>query len=145
MTATGTLDVGPLAGRVSPGWEPVRDAFAENFTERGEVGASVCVYRDGVPVVDLWGGLADPGVGRPWVSDTIVLVYSMTKGMSAVCANLLVERELLDPDTPVAKYWPEFAANGKADIPVRWVLSHQAGLAVIDADVTLAQALSWTP
>jgi CubicO group peptidase (beta-lactamase class C family) len=79
------------------------------------------------------------------VSDTIVLVYSMTKGMSAVCANLLVERGLLDPDAPVAKYWPEFAANGKADIPVRWVLSHQAGLAVIDADVTLAQALSWTP
>jgi CubicO group peptidase (beta-lactamase class C family) len=145
VTATSTLDSGPLAGRVSPGWEPVRDAFAENFTERGEVGASVCVYRDGVPVVDLWGGLADPSRGLPWASDTIVLVYSMTKGMSAVCANLLIERGLLDPDAPVATYWPEFAANGKADIPVRWVLSHQAGLAVIDADVTLAQALSWTP
>jgi CubicO group peptidase (beta-lactamase class C family) len=123
----------------------VRDAFVENFTTRAEVGAAVCVYRGGVPVVDLWGGVADPSTGRPWVNDTIVLVYSMTKGVSAVCANLLIERGLLDPDAPVAKYWPEFAANGKADIPVRWVLSHQAGLAVIDADVTLTEALSWTP
>jgi CubicO group peptidase (beta-lactamase class C family) len=140
-----TLDVGPVGGTVAPGWERVRDAFAANFIERGEVGASVCVYRDGVPVVDLWGGVADVATARPWSSDTIVLVYSMTKGMSAVCANLLIERGRLDPDAPVASYWPEFAANGKGDIPVRWVLSHQAGLAVIDADVTLEQALSWTP
>ena len=83
--------------------------------------------------------------GRPWARDTIVLVYSMTKGVSAVCANLLIERGGLDPDAPVAKYWPEFAANGKAAITVRSILSHQAGLAVIDADVTLAEALSWTP
>jgi CubicO group peptidase (beta-lactamase class C family) len=123
----------------------VRDAFVANFAELREVGASVCVYRDGVPVVDLWGGVADPASGRPWASDTIVLVYSMTKGISAVCANLLIERGRLDPDAAVASYWPEFAANGKGGIPVRWVLSHQAGLAVIDADVTLEQALSWTP
>jgi CubicO group peptidase (beta-lactamase class C family) len=139
------LDTGPVGGTVAPGWGPVRDAFVANFTERGEVGASVCVYRNGAPVVDLWGGLADPASGRPWVHDTIVLVYSMTKGISAVCANLLIERGRLDPDAPVASYWPEFAANGKAEIPVRWILSHQAGLAVIDADVTLEQALSWTP
>jgi CubicO group peptidase (beta-lactamase class C family) len=134
-----------ISGVVAPGWEPVRDAFVENFTAREEVGAAVCVYRRGVPVVDLWGGLAHPVTQQPWAPDTIVLVYSMTKGVSAVCANLLIERGLLDPDAPVAKYWPEFAANGKAGIPVRWVLSHQAGLAVIDADVTLAEALSWTP
>jgi CubicO group peptidase (beta-lactamase class C family) len=130
---------------VAPGWGPVRNAFVANFTERNEVGASVCVYHHGVPVVDLWGGLADPTSGRPWTRDTIVLVYSMTKGITAVCANLLIERGRLDPDAPVASYWPEFAANGKGDIPVRWVLSHQAGLAVIDADVTLGEALSWTP
>ncbi len=134
-----------ISGAVAPGWEPVRDAFVANFTERGEVGASVCVYHEGVPVVDLWGGIADAASGRPWTRDTIVLVYSMTKGISAVCANLLMERGRLDPDAPVASYWPEFAANGKGDIPVRWVLSHQAGLAVIDADVTLPEALSWTP
>jgi CubicO group peptidase (beta-lactamase class C family) len=140
-----TLDIGPVGGAVTPGWERVRDAFAANFVERGEVGASVCVYRDGVPVVDLWGGVADVATARPWTSDTIVLVYSMTKGMSAVCANLLIERGRLDPDAPVASYWPEFAANGKGAIPVRWVLSHRAGLAVIEADVTLEQALSWLP
>src|SRR6476660_4861519 len=134
-----------ISGEVAPGWEPVRDAFTANFTDRGEVGAAVCVYRDGVTVVDLWGGVADPASGRPWTSDTIVLVYSMTKGISAVCVNLLIERGRLDPDAPVARYWPEFAANGKGDIPLRWILSHQAGLAVIDADVTLEQALSWTP
>jgi CubicO group peptidase (beta-lactamase class C family) len=103
------------------------------------------VYRDGAPVVELCGGLADPATGQPWTNDTIVLVYSMTKGVTAVCANLLIERGLLDPDAPVAQYWPEFAANGKAEIPVRWVLSHQAGLAVIDAELDLAAALSWTP
>lgn len=134
-----------ISGDVAPGWERVRDAFVANFTDRSEVGAAVCVYSDGVPVVDLWGGLADTVSGRPWTSDTIVLVYSMTKGISAVCVNLLIERGLLDPDAPVARYWPEFAANGKGDIPLRWILSHQAGLAVIDADVTLEQALSWTP
>lgn len=140
-----TLDAGPLDGFVEPGWEPVRDAFVKNFTKRGEVGAAVCIYRDGRPVVDLWGGLADPTTAKPWQRDTIVLVYSMTKGMSAVCVNLLIERGLLDPDAPVARYWPEFAAQGKGDITVRWLLSHQAGLAVIDADVDLDAALSWTP
>jgi CubicO group peptidase (beta-lactamase class C family) len=142
---TSTLDEGSLGGTVAPGWEPVRDAFVANFTDRGEVGASVCVYRDGTPVVDLWGGVSDPASGRCWARDTIVLVYSMTKGMSATCANLLIERGSLDPDAPVARYWPEFAANGKGDIPVKWILSHQAGLAVIEAQVTLAEALSWTP
>jgi CubicO group peptidase (beta-lactamase class C family) len=140
-----TLDIGPVSGTVAPGWEPVRDAFAENFTARDDVGAAVCVYRDGVRVVDLYGGVADAATNRPWTDDTIVLVYLMTKGVSAVCANLLIERGTLDPEAPVARYWPEFAANGKGDIPVKWVLSHQAGLAVIDADVTLEQALSWTP
>ena len=78
------------------------DAFAQNFDERGEVGAAVCVYVDGQPVVDLWGGLADATHGTPWREDTLVLVYSSTKGVTAICANLLIERGLLDPDAPVA-------------------------------------------
>jgi CubicO group peptidase (beta-lactamase class C family) len=123
----------------------VADAFAANFAEHGEVGAACSVYAGGELVVDVWGGVADVATGRPWARDTIVVVFSCTKGVTATCANLLIERGQLDPDTPVARYWPEFAANGKADIPVRWLLSHQAGLAVIDADLTLEESLAWEP
>src|SRR5215813_1852650 len=134
-----------IDGDVAPGFAPVRDAFAENFASRGEVGAAVCVYHRGRPVVDLWGGIADPATGRPWRRDTLVLVYSMTKGVSAVCAHLLVERGLLDLDAPVARYWPEFAAEGKGAIPVRWILAHRAGLAVIEAELSRDETLAWFP
>jgi CubicO group peptidase (beta-lactamase class C family) len=134
-----------IDGIAAPGFEPVRDAFAANFTERGEVGAALSVYHRGYPVVDLWGGVADPATDRPWREDTLVLVYSMTKGVSAVCAHLLVERGLLDLDAPVARYWREFAARGKDVVPVRWVLSHRAGLAVIEADLTRDETLAWFP
>jgi CubicO group peptidase (beta-lactamase class C family) len=105
--------VADIGGWVERDFEPVLDAFIESFDERGEVGAAVCVYVDGCPVVDLWGGLADATAGRPWESDTVTLVYSSTKGVTSVCANLLIERGRLDPDATVAHYWPEFAANGK--------------------------------
>ena len=85
---------------------------------RAEVGAAVCVYVDGEPVVDLWGGVADTTTGRPWQSDTVVPVFSSSKGVTAVGANLLIERGRLDPDATVATYWPEFAANGKDAITV---------------------------
>jgi CubicO group peptidase (beta-lactamase class C family) len=134
-----------IDGDVAPGFEPVRDAFAANFAERGEVGAAVAVYHRGRPVVDLWGGVADPASGRRWRDDTLVLVYSMTKGVSAACAHLLVERGRLDLEAPVARYWPEFAAQGKASIPVRWILSHRAGLAVVEADLTRDETLAWFP
>ncbi|WP_405165021.1 beta-lactamase family protein [Nocardia sp. NBC_01499] len=134
-----------IDGTVAPGFEAVRDAFAANFADQGDVGAAVCVYRDGQPVVDLWGGLADPDAGRPWERDTLQLVYSATKGVVAAAAHLLVQRGLLDLDAPVAQYWPEFAAAGKGEIPVRWLLTHQAGLAAIDKPVPLAEALVWTP
>jgi CubicO group peptidase (beta-lactamase class C family) len=134
-----------IDGDVAPGFGPVRDAFAANFETRGEIGAAVCVHHRGRPVVDLWGGIADSATERPWHHDTVVLVYSMTKGVSAVCAHLLAERDLLDLDAPVARYWPEFAAQGKASIPVRWILAHRAGLAVIDADLTRDQTLAWFP
>ncbi len=134
-----------IGGEVAAGFEPVREAFAENFARHGDIGAAVCVYRDGQPVVDLWGGIADRDTGRPWERDTLQLVYSATKGATATAAHMLAERGLLDLDAPVAEYWPEFAANGKADIPVRWLLSHQAGLVTLDRPVPLAEALSWHP
>ncbi|MFG2792244.1 serine hydrolase domain-containing protein [Streptomyces sp. NPDC048419] len=134
-----------IDGEVEAGFEPVREAFEANFSERGDIGAAVCVYLHGRPVVDLRGGIADPDTGRPWTRDTLQLVYSATKGATATAAHLLVQRGELDLDAPVATYWPEFAANGKADIPVRWLLSHQAGLIALDQPVPLDEALAWDP
>ncbi len=112
----------------------VKDAFAENFPTHGEVGAAVAVMVDGEIVVDLWAGHADAARTRPWERDTIVNVYSTTKGMTAICAHRLVDQGLLELDAPVAKYWPEFAQAGKEKLPVRYLLSHRAGLpAVKDA------------
>ncbi|WP_327163920.1 serine hydrolase domain-containing protein [Streptomyces zaomyceticus] len=134
-----------ISGEVAPGFEPVREAFAANFEQHGDIGAAVCVYWHGRPVVDLWGGVADPETGRPWTQDNLQLVYSATKGATATAAHMLVERGMLDLDAPVATYWPEFAANGKAEIPVRWLLSHQAGLVALDMPLPLAEALAWDP
>ncbi|MCH2171400.1 beta-lactamase family protein [Myxococcota bacterium] len=106
----------------------VEEVFAQNFRDGGEVGASVCCVLDGHVVVDLWGGHADAERTRPWTRDTLVNVYSTTKGMTALCAHQLIEEGSLDPDAPVARYWPEFAAHDKGDLPVRWLLSHRAGL-----------------
>ena len=134
-----------VSGTVTPGFEPVRAAFERNFAEHGDLGAAVAIYRDGQPVVDLWGGVADPEHGRAWEPDTVALVYSATKGVLAAAAHLLVERGQLDLDLPVAHYWPEFAAAGKDAIPVRWLLSHQAGLPALDEAVPLEDALRWEP
>jgi len=134
-----------IEGIAATEFEPVLDAFAQNFDERGEVGAAVCVYLDGEPVVDLWGGLADAQLGLPWLDDTIVLVYSSTKGVTSICANVLVERGLLDPDATVANVWPEFAAAGKGNVAIGEVLSHQAGLPYVEGDYTLDEVLSWDP
>ena len=117
-----------IDGDVAPGFERVRDVFGDNFERNGDVGAAVCVYRHGRKVADLRGGLADAGTGRLWKPDTLQLVYSATKAATATCAHLLAQRGELDLDRPTAYYWPEFAAAGKADIPVRWLLSHRAGL-----------------
>ena len=132
-------------GEVAPGFERVRDVFGGNFERGGDVGAALCVYQHGRKVADLWGGLADAAAGRPWAQDTLQLVYSATKAATATCAHLLAQRGELDLDRPVAYYWPEFAAAGKADIPVRWLLSHRAGLPVIDHPVPLADLLAWDP
>jgi CubicO group peptidase (beta-lactamase class C family) len=135
----------PIDGWVAPGFERVRDAFAENFEYHADVGAACCVYQHGEPIVDLWSGFADLTTGRPWEENTAQIVFSATKGITAACVHLLVERRQLDLDEPVAAVWPEFAAQGKAGIPLRWVLSHQAGLAAVDGDLTLAEVLAWDP
>ncbi|WP_214405191.1 serine hydrolase domain-containing protein [Pseudonocardia lacus] len=134
-----------IGGTTAPGFEPVRAAFAANFEQNGEVGAAVGVYLHGEPVVDLWGGLADPATGRPWQRDTLQVVYSTTKGVVAACANLAAQRGELDLDAPVTKYWPEFAAAGKAEVPVRRLLTHEVGLPVLDTPVTPRQAIAWEP
>lgn len=109
----------------------VREVFAQHFADGLEVGAAVAVTVGGVAVVDLWGGVADPETGRAWERDTLVNVFSTTKAMTALCALRLVERGELDLDRPVAFYWPEFAAAGKSELPVRWLLSHRSGLAAV--------------
>jgi CubicO group peptidase (beta-lactamase class C family) len=134
-----------ISGTVEPGYEGVRDAFAANFAEHGEVGAGFSLVVDGRTVVDLWGGVADATTGAAYTDDTLQLVFSTTKGATALCANLLAQRGELDVDAPVATYWPEFAQGGKSDIPVRWLLSHKAGLPYIDAQVELEDLLAWRP
>jgi CubicO group peptidase (beta-lactamase class C family) len=134
-----------LQGFAEEGFGAVADAFAANFERAGEVGAAVAVHRGGRPVVDLWAGVANPENGRPWASDTVVTVFSCSKGVLAILANLAIQDGLLDTDQPVAAYWPEFAASGKEAITVRQVLSHQAGLPHIEGTFTLEEALSWGP
>lgn len=134
-----------IDGWVAPGFEGARDAFRANFDEGREVGAAFSAFHKGRKVVDLWGGVADQESGAPWEEDTLMLVFSTTKGMTAVCANKLAQEGKLDTDAPVATYWPEFAANGKADISVAQLMSHQAGLAWIDGTMTAEEALSWEP
>jgi CubicO group peptidase (beta-lactamase class C family) len=132
-------------GYALAGYEPVRDAFAANFDRHREVGAACSLYRRGRRVVDLWGGLADPSTGRPWREDTLALVFSATKGVTAICVHRLAERGEIDLDAPLADVWPEFAARGKGAITPRQVLCHRAGLAAVHGELTLAQVLAWDP
>ena len=134
-----------VSGTVEPGFEAVRQAFEDNFNDHGEVGAACCVYLDGRPVVDVWGGVADQKKDRPWDEDTLTLVYSTTKGVTAICAHLLAQRGQLDLDAPVVGYWPEFGANGKDEITVRMLLSHRAGLPTLEPRMAPAEALAWNP
>ena len=113
----------------------MREAFIENFTRRGELGGACCIYQDGEKVVDLWGGVRDRASGEPWRADTMVLVHSTTKGLSAMVMALAHSRGWLDYDERVCTYWPEFAQNGKERITVRQLLAHQAGLFAFDEKV----------
>ena len=130
------VDESMVHGEVAAGFEPVREAFARNFTDRGELGAACCVYRGGEKIVDLWGGYRDEKKRLPWEEETMVLVFSTTKGLSAMTIAVAHSRGWLDFDEKVAAYWPEFAQAGKEDITVRQLLSHQAGLSAIDEPLT---------
>lgn len=132
-------------GHVEPGYEAVREAFARNFELHEEVGASFCLYRDGKPVVDLWGGVADKATGREWEQDAVALVFSTTKGAAAVCLHLLAQRGQVSLDEPVATYWPEFATAGKGSVTVRQAAAHRTGIAPIPEGLSLQDLLSWDP
>ncbi|MFJ3307000.1 serine hydrolase domain-containing protein [Streptomyces sp. NPDC086549] len=121
----------------------VRQAFEENFRDRDELGAAVTVTVGGEPVVDLWGGWADAARTRPWERDTLVNVWSTTKGPTALCAHILADRGLLDLDAPVAAYWPEFAAAGKEKVLVRHLLSHRAGLSGLREPHSREELYDW--
>ena len=134
-----------IEGHVNEGFGPLADAFRAGFERREELGAAVAVYAGGRRVVDLWGGIADRRTGLPWAEKTRAVVFSCTKGLTAMCAYKLVEEGRLDLDAPVVEYWPEFGRHGKERILVRWLLSHRAGLPVIDRPLSRAEALAWTP
>src|SRR5579872_38074 len=128
-----TLTYAPIAvhGHCETRFVEVRELFQRSFDAGVEIGAAVCFVLDGKCVVDLWGGYYDLARTREWERDTLVNVYSSTKAMTALCALHLMDRGLLDIDAPVAAYWPEFAAAGKATIPVRYLMSHKAGLCAV--------------
>ena len=126
-----------VQGTVAPGFEAVREEFQRNFAERGELGAACAVYHRGEKVVDLWGGTRNKVTGEPWEEDTLVLVFSSTKGMASMGVAVAHSRGLFDYDERVATYWPEFAQAGKANVTVRQLLSHQAGVCAIDEPLDL--------
>ena len=127
-----------LKGHCDTRFEPVWQALEMSLATGDDIGASVAVFVDGEPVVDIWGGYFDAGFERPWDRDTIITTHSTTKTMTAMAALVLADSGELDLDAPVARYWPEFAVAGKAEIPVRWLLGHSSGLAGWTEDVSWA-------
>jgi len=122
-----------LHGDCDQRFAALAEVFAENFAIRDERGAAICVYQDGVKLVDLWGGWADEAQTRPWREDTLVCMMSVGKGMAALCVWMLVDRGLIELEAAVADYWPEFAGGGKGDISVRTLITGKAGLLYADA------------
>ena len=125
-------DVAEVQGVVSRRFEGVREAFAENFARRNELGAACCIYHGGEKVVDIWGGIRNEQTGEPWERDTMVIVYSATKGLAGMAMALAHSRGWIDYEAKVCGYWPEFAQQGKEEVTVRQLLSHQAGLHILD-------------
>ena len=134
-----------VSGHVEPGFEAVRDAFAHNFERERETGSAFCLHVEGRKVVDIYGGSFDRDATAPYDQDTLQLVFSSTKGATAVCANLLAQRGQLDLQAPVATYWPEFAQAGKGEMPVLYLLSHQAGLPAVDRRLSAEEVQEWDP
>ena len=124
-----------IQGRVSAGFESVREAFVENFTRRRELGGACCAFVRGAKVVDVWGGIRNKQTCEPWEEDTMVVIHSATKGLAAMTLAIAHSRGWLDYEERVCSYWPEFAQNGKQRITVRQLLAHQAGLFAIDEPI----------
>ncbi len=122
-------------GICRPGFERVAEAFEKNFKDKGEIGASVCLTVGGETVVDLWGGVADPKTKAPWTRDTVSIVFSCTKGATALCAHVLASRGQLDLDAPVSELWPEFAQQGKDRVTTRMMLDHSSAVPAVRAPV----------
>ncbi len=133
----------PIPGRCDPRFERVREQFLREFSAGNEVGAAVCVTLEGETVVELWGGHQDRQRTRPWERDTLVNVYSTTKGITAIALHRLVDEGAVDLDAPVARYWPEFAQAGKERLPVRHLLSHEAGLAAVRKPLPVDALYDW--
>lgn len=147
---SGVLDVDaimeqtfPITGTCDARFAAVREVFAQNAIAFGETGAGLSITVDGRTVVDLCGGWRDAARTRPWTPDTLANVYSTTKGMTALCAHRLADAGEIDLDAPVARYWPEFAAAGKAELPVRDLLSHRAGLPAVAAPLPPDALYHW--
>jgi CubicO group peptidase (beta-lactamase class C family) len=134
-----------IHGEADDGFGAVADAFANNFAHHGELGAGFCLYVDGVKRVDLWAGVANKATGAAWTDQTLQLVFSTTKGAAAICVAQLVEAGKLSYDDIVARHWPEFAANGKGELTVGQMMSHQAGLIGIDAPISFDEIMAVTP
>ena len=132
-----------IHGHCDSAFGRVKDAFSENFRQRGEVGASLAVSIDERMVVDLWTGVASQATQSPWGRGTIVNVYSASKGLTALCVHRLVDQGKLDLDAPIARYWPDFAQAGKGDLPVHLVLSHRAGLPAIKQPLSAEALYDW--
>ena len=130
-TATHGGKTYPIQGSCDPKFQKVLDQFIANFAEGSEDGACVSVWHNGKPVVDLWGGYADRAYAKPWAKDTIVNMMSVSKVASAVCIHMLIDRGILDMEAPVSKYWPEFGQAGKEKMPLKYVLDHRSGLALV--------------
>ena len=135
VSAAATTHGVAVEGHVEPGFEAVRDAFIANFARRRELGGACCAYYRGRKVVDLWGGIRNAATGEPWERDTMVIVYSATKGLAAMTMALAHSRGWLDYDERVSTYWPEFAQQGKERVTVRQLLAHQAGLFALDEPI----------
>lgn len=157
MNAAKSVDLN-IQGVCDPAFAAVREALERNFTDHGEIGSAVCIYHQGKKVVDLWGGHQDAARTIPWREDTMCIFYSIAKSLCALSVHILADRGLVDLEAPVAKYWPEFAQNGKEDVLVRHIISHYCGVCFNDAakpgdifdynkmiKVLEAQELAWPP
>ena len=159
MVLRGRVSPDSIGGDVDEGYGKLADVFRGNVSSGQEMGAAVAVYRDGRKVVDLWGGFRNGTTQAPWEQDTIVTVFSTTKGIASLAVAVAASRGLISYDAKVADYWPEFAQAGKDAITVRQLLSHQAGLPALSPQLTLqdladpssmsaklaAQRPAWTP